>query len=187
MASLTRVLARIRVPLGFVFGALALWLSSPSGWTLLAGGAIALAGESLRIWAAGHLNKSMEVTTSGPYRLMAHPLYVGSSIMGVGLAVASATIAVAVLVAVYLGVAITAAIKSEEAFLRKSFGDDYDRYLRGQARNAEKRFNLTRAIANGEHRALGGLVVVALLLAIKATYNGSFWQAAGGRFVGPGG
>jgi hypothetical protein len=188
VADLTRVLARFRVPSGFVFGALALWLSSPTGRTLLAGGAIALIGESLRFWAAGHLNKSVEVTTSGPYRLMGHPLYVGSSIMGVGLAVASATFAVALLVAVYLGLAITAAIRSEEAFLKRSFGDDYDRYRRGQAsENAARAFSFARAIANGEHRALTGLLTAALLLTIKATYNGSFWQAAGGRFIRPGG
>ncbi len=53
----------------------------------------AIAGEALRIWAAGHLNKSREVTSSGPYRWFAHPLYVGSSIMGVGLAVASGSVA----------------------------------------------------------------------------------------------
>jgi hypothetical protein len=174
--------------LGFVFGVLALWLSSPSGGTLLAGGAIALAGELLRIWAAGHLNKSVEVTTSGPYRWMGHPLYVGSSIMGVGLAVASATIPVALLVAVYLGVAITAAIRSEEVFLRRRFGEDYERYRRGlSSGDAEKAFSVARAIANGEHRALAGLAVAALLLVMKATYNGLFWQAAGGRFVRPGG
>ena len=42
------------------------------------------AGEALRMWAAGHLNKSREVTSSGPYRFVAHPLYVGSSMMGAG-------------------------------------------------------------------------------------------------------
>jgi hypothetical protein len=42
----------------------------PSHWgTWRAGLFVALAGEaSLRIWAAGHLEKSREVTRSGPYR-----------------------------------------------------------------------------------------------------------------------
>ncbi len=55
------------------------------------------------IWAAGHLNKSREVTASGPYRWVAHPLYVGSSIMGVGLAIASGSLIVAVVIAVVSG------------------------------------------------------------------------------------
>jgi hypothetical protein len=178
------------VPLGFVFGALALWLSDPSGLTLLSGGLIAVVGEALRVWAAGHLNKAREVTSSGPYRWLAHPLYVGSSIMGVGLAVASGTFVVALLVAAYLGVTMAAAIKSEEAFLRRTFGDDYDRYRRGDATRGDSRskaFSLRRAIANREHRAIGGLVAAALLLALKATYNGLFWPAAGARFIRPGG
>ena len=72
-------LARLRVALGFVCGALVLWLAQPTAGSLLAGGAVAVVGEALRIWAAGHLNKSREVTSSGPYRWFAHPLYVGSS------------------------------------------------------------------------------------------------------------
>src|SRR5690606_27058596 len=66
--------ARLRVPLGFLFGGVVLWLATPTFYTLTAGGAIACAGEGLRIWAAGHLNKAREVTTSGPYRWLAHPL-----------------------------------------------------------------------------------------------------------------
>ena len=40
------------------------------------------AGEALRIWAAGHLEKGREVTASGPYRWTRHPLYLGSTIIG---------------------------------------------------------------------------------------------------------
>jgi len=36
------------------------------------------------------------------------------------------------------------------------------------------RFSLAQAIANHEHRALVGLVVAVLLLALKASYNSSF-------------
>jgi len=82
-------LARYRVRLGFVAAIGALVLAKPTMRTLALGGAIAIAGELLRVWAAGHLEKGREVTVSGPYRLTRHPLYVGSSIMGLGFAVAS--------------------------------------------------------------------------------------------------
>jgi hypothetical protein len=180
----TKRLARLRVPLGFLFAILVLWLAHPTSATLLAGVVIAVVGEALRIWAAGHLNKSREVTSSGPYRFFAHPLYVGSSVMGLGLAIASGSLIVALLVAVYLGSTITAAIRSEEAFLRAKFGDQYDRYRRGEAgpRDADARsrsFSTAQALANREHRAVGGLVLAVLLLCLKAAYNGSFWWAAG--------
>jgi hypothetical protein len=166
-------LARWRVTLGFASGAAVLWLAEPTAATLAAGVPIAFAGEALRVWAAGHLNKSREVTTSGPYRWFAHPLYVGSSIMGAGLAIASGSIAVATIIAVYLLVMITAAIRSEEAFLRRTFGERYERYRRGAGSSdeASRPFRWSQAMANREHRALSGLALTVLLLVLKATYN----------------
>ncbi|MFT3828051.1 MAG: isoprenylcysteine carboxylmethyltransferase family protein [Chitinophagaceae bacterium] len=141
------------MPLGFAFALLVMWLASPTGILLFAGGLVAAVGEALRIWAAGHLNKSREVTSSGPYRWFAHPLYVGSSIMGVGLAIASGSAIVALLIALYLGSTITAAVRSEEAFLRQKFGDRYDRYRRGELgprddAAATRRFTIDQAMAN---------------------------------------
>lgn len=169
-------LARRRVPLGFVCGGLVLWLSRPTRATLIAGFAIASLGEAIRFWAAGHLHKARDVTSSGPYRWFAHPLYLGSSVMGVGLAVACRSATVAVLIALYLGTTLVAAIRSEEAFLHRSFGDRYDRYRRpgvGSPPKADvgRGFSLAQAISNREHRAAVGLVLVLLLLLWKTTYN----------------
>ena len=179
------LLARWRVSIGFVFGVLVLFLAEPTGSTLAAGSAIASAGECLRMWASGHLNKAREVTTSGPYRWLAHPLYVGSAIMGVGLAVIANHFVVTIVIGLYLAATLTAAIKSEEAFLRGKFGDRYDRYRRGGAAEAGaergRRFSLAQALANREHRALAGLAVALLLLILKATYNGTLWRAAAGQ------
>ena len=160
-------LARFRVALGFAVGAVVFWLSRPTFVTIAIGGTVAALGEAIRIWAAGHLQKSREVTTSGPYRWVAHPLYVGSSVMGAGLAIACGSLLVAVLIASYLAVALTVAARAEEAFLRRTFGDRYGRYERG-AVDAHRRFSLGQAIANHEHRALMGLVAAVLLLALKA-------------------
>ena len=173
--------ARWRVPLGFAFGGLVMWLARPTAQTLFAGVPIAVAGEALRVWAAGHLNKAREVTASGPYRWMAHPLYVGSSIIGAGVAVASGSAVVFVLVAAYLGVTITAAIATEEEALRRKFGERYDRYRRGGAADSARRFAFAQALANREHRAVAGLAAAILLLLAKATYNGLFWRASVGR------
>jgi protein-S-isoprenylcysteine O-methyltransferase Ste14 len=179
------VIARGRVALGFVSGVLVLILAQPTGRSLTIGMSIAAGGELLRIWAAGHLHKSREVTASGPYRFLPHPLYVGSSVMGLGLAIACASVPVAVLIAIYLVTTLTAAIKSEEAFLRRTFGEQYDLYRSGMAAKrrdpgtVRRRFSLEQAIANREYRAIIGFVVALLLLVWKATYNGSFWQTAG--------
>lgn len=173
VASAVNRLARWRVPLGFAFAIVVLWLATPTRPLLLWGGAIAAVGEALRVWAAGHLNKSREVTASGPYRWFAHPLYVGSSIMGAGLAVASGSLVVAAIIAVYMTATIGAAIKSEEAFLRGKFGAAYDAWRRGNGRTdvdgASRPFSLNQAIANREYRALAGVVGALLLLLLKAS------------------
>lgn len=168
-------LARRRVPLGFAFGAVVLWLAQPTIRSIAIGMSIAACGEALRIWAAGHLNKAREVTASGPYRWFAHPLYVGSAVMGAGVAIASASLLVGAIIATYLAPTLTAAIVTEEAFLRRAFGDRYDRY-RSAGQRSVRRFSPRQAIANREHRAVAGFLAAILLLLLKATYNGSFWR-----------
>jgi protein-S-isoprenylcysteine O-methyltransferase Ste14 len=182
MTTFVRGLARRRVHLGFASAVLVLWLAQPTHRSLFWGSLVALGGEGLRLWAAGHLTKSRDVTMSGPYRWTAHPLYAGSLIMGAGLAIAAASVVATVVIAIYLGATIVAAIRSEEAFLRERFGDRYDDYRRGAVlRGSTRRFSLKQAIANREYRALAGLVGAMLLLALKATYNDVFWRAGAGH------
>ena len=88
------------------------------------------------------------------------------------------------LIAVYLVATLTAAIRSEEAFLRRAFGDQYDllsQRSRGERRSSgasRRRFSLAQAMANREYARSSGSVIAMLLLALKATYNDSFWRAA---------
>jgi protein-S-isoprenylcysteine O-methyltransferase Ste14 len=163
----TRLLARWRVFLGFVFAALALWLAAPTRDSLMLGAAIAVLGECLRLWAAGHLEKSKEVTRSGPYRYTRHPLYLGSSTIGVGIAVASHSVIVAAMVLAYMGLTLTAAMRSEEAHLREKFGDAYDAYAEKRAAPMDRPFSWARAIGNREHHTMLGLAAGLALLALK--------------------
>lgn len=167
MADVARLLARWRVPLGYALALLAFWLADPTTRSLAIGAAVASLGEALRIWAAGHLEKGREVTRSGPYAFTRHPLYAGSTIMGVGFAIAANSIPVAVLVLTYLAVTVTAAIRSEEAHLTDKFGANYPAYRDGTAAPLSRAFSLERALRNREYRALAGVVATFVLLAIK--------------------
>ena len=160
-------LARRRVPLGFISAAAALWLARPCPTSLAWGAAVASAGEALRIWAAGHLEKGREVTASGPYRFTRHPLYVGSTLIGIGMAIASASLAVAALAAVYLTVTLSAAIRTEEHHLTEKFGEAYPEYREGRMREERRRFSAARAWRNREYRAVAGLGTALALLAWK--------------------
>ena len=162
-----RLLTRFRVALGFLLAAVVLWLASPEWPTWTAGAVIAACGEILRIWAAGHLEKSREVTSSGPYRYMRHPLYVGSTLIGIGLAIAATNLAVAVVIGVYLGLTLNAARRSEEAHLREKFGDAYDAYAENRVEPEARPFSWARAIRNREHHAVAGLIAGFAALALK--------------------
>ena len=162
-----RLLARWRVFLGFVFAGVALYLASPTPMTLSIGAAVSMVGELLRLWAAGHLEKSKEVTRSGPYQFTRHPLYLGSSLIGVGFAIAANHLVVAVIVIAYLLLTLTAAMRSEEAHLREKFGDAYDAYAEKRAEPMRRRFSWQRAIYNREHHTIAGLAGGFAILAAK--------------------
>src|SRR5918998_6327216 len=108
MRSLTESLARRRVPLGFGAAVVAVLLARPTLPSWIAGASVALIGEAIRVWAAGHLEKGREVTRSGPYRFSAHPLYVGSSVIAAGVVVASRSVVVAAITTIYMIVTIAA-------------------------------------------------------------------------------
>ena len=165
-----RFLTRFRVFLGFVFAAVALYLATPTPTTLMLGGMVSVAGELIRLWAAGHLEKSKEVTRSGPYRFTRHPLYLGSSLIGIGFAIAANHIVVAVIVVAYLLLTLTAAMRSEEAHLREKFGDAYDAYVEKRSARMERKFSWHRAIHNREHHTMAGLVAALLVLAAKTRF-----------------
>ena len=152
-------IARLRVPLGFLFAAVALWLARPTAQSLAIGGAVAVLGELVRIWAAGHIEKGREVTRSGPYRLVRHPLYLGSAVIGVGFMLAARSLVVAALVSAYLVMTLLAAIRTEEATLDARFGGEYAAYREGRADPVTRPFSVARVVANKEYRAVVGLAI----------------------------
>ena len=171
MHRVVHVLAKKRVALGFLTTVVAIVLAKPTWTTWRVGLVVAIAGEAIRVWAAGHLEKGREVTSSGPYRWTGHPLYVGSSVLALGVVIAARSVPVALLAALYMGTTIAAAIRTEEAFLRRTFGDAYDRYQQSGGLLTTRRFSLDRAMRNREYRAVIGLVIGFALLALKVVLS----------------
>lgn len=167
MNGLTQLLARRRVPLGFVAAAATVALARPTLRSWVVGLTVAVVGEALRVWAAGHLEKSREVTRSGPYRFMRHPLYVGSTVLAAGVVIASRSGVIAAIATIYMLATITAAVRTEEAFLRQTFGSTYDEYRAARAEPMDRRFSFARVMQNREYRAMAGLIIGFALLALK--------------------
>ena len=164
--------ARVRVTAGFVVAVAAFWFARPSWVSLGVGAVVGLAGEAVRCWASGHLEKGLEVTSSGPYRWMRHPLYVGSSLLGAGFAVVARHPVAAALVVLYLVVSLSVAARLEEATLRVKFGDAYYRYLAGTLGGTHRPCSLGRARRNGEVQTILGVLAALAILATKALLAG---------------
>jgi protein-S-isoprenylcysteine O-methyltransferase Ste14 len=67
----------------------ALLAAQPTGASLASGLPLVAAGQALRLWAAGHLRKTDELTVTGPYAHLRHPLYAGAFALGCGYAIAA--------------------------------------------------------------------------------------------------
>ena len=123
MASVTwtKIARRTRVPLGFAFAAVYLWLARPTVMSMMIGSVLIVPGLTIRALASGHVQKNEQLTTSGPYAYTRNPLYLGSLILAVGFAVSARNWWIGAglilfFLAIYLPV-----IHGEEAFLGEHF------------------------------------------------------------------
>lgn len=122
-----KIARRIRVPLGFVFAAVFLWLAKPTWQTMLASLVLVVPGVWLRAYAAGYVRKNAELTFTGPYSYTRNPLYLGSMMIAFGFAVAAASWIILVALAVLFAAIYIPTIQSEEGYLREHFAG-FDEY-----------------------------------------------------------
>jgi protein-S-isoprenylcysteine O-methyltransferase Ste14 len=171
--------ARARVPLGFAWGAAFLVFSQPTVRLLVIGGAVALAGVLIRSASAGYLEKGRLLAVAGPYRFTRNPLYLGSFFIGAGFAWASSSWALGISFLILFLIIYGTVMRREEDFLRRQFGEEFNRYARavplflptffhrGDPPNPEERFRWERYRRNHEHEAALGYVGGIVFLALK--------------------
>ena len=164
--------AKLRVPGGFILVAAFAWFSRPNVVSLCCGVPISLVGLALRAWAAGHLAKNQKLTTSGPYRFLRNPLYIGTMLVAAGLVLASRSPMLGVVFAVVFFLIYLPVIQLEEQHLRNLF-PDFDMYARrvnalfpnGRPFPNPTRFQFGLYLKNREYEAsLGFLAGLALLI-----------------------
>lgn len=117
---------RLRVPSGFLLAALFLYFAHPRWETLFAGLPVSLAGLWLRSWAAGHLRKDQTLISSGPYAWTRNPLYLGTFLIALGCAVASARLIIVAAVCVLFIFIYLPVIELEQRHLAKLFANYSD-------------------------------------------------------------
>jgi protein-S-isoprenylcysteine O-methyltransferase Ste14 len=117
----TRIARRIRVPLGFAFTALYLWLANPTAVSIAIGLALIIPGLAIRALASGHVKKNEQLTTTGPYAHTRNPLYLGSLILAVGFAVSARNWWIGAGLVLMFLVIYLPVIRGEEEFLKEHF------------------------------------------------------------------
>ena len=180
-ATFRKIAQRIRVPAGFVLAPLLVISAKPTPRSLIIGAAVAFIGLMIRAWSSGYLKKNMELTTSGPYAYTRNPLYLGTFILGTGIAISSDAIwFVALFMTLYLLIYVPVMFAEAET-LRKLFPAEYNQYSLSvplflprltpygapQKESGARRFALSQYAKHREYRAALGLVAVYALLAAK--------------------
>jgi protein-S-isoprenylcysteine O-methyltransferase Ste14 len=164
--------SRYRVAFGWLLGVLVLVLARPTPRSILLGLPLVVLGEAVRLWASGHIEKTLKLATGGPYAHSRNPLYVGSLLLALGVAAACASPWVVLAVALYFLAFYPAVMREEAGFLRKKFPE----YARWEAEvplfwprlrpggSRESRFEWARVRVNREWRTAAALPVIAALL-----------------------
>lgn len=169
----SRIARRIRVPAGFAFAILYLWLARPTWKSLMCGSAFVALGLLLRAFASGHVKKNEQLITSGPYAYTRNPLYLGSLILALGFAIAALSWWIAVATGMIFIVIYLPVIKAEESFLREHFAE-FEEYSRNipllfprvtRMRRNKSQFSWQLYLKHREYRAaLGSSVLIAVLI-----------------------
>jgi protein-S-isoprenylcysteine O-methyltransferase Ste14 len=174
-----RILQRIRVPLGFLFGIVFLVFARPEPISLIIGGAIAVVGVLIRAWASGHIRKNQNLAVSGPYSYTRNPLYLGSFVLGVGFTVAAGVWWLGIIfIALFLGIYLPV-MRVESGDLTKLFGAEYEEYAKRVPlflprltayRGSDAKFDVSLYMRHREYQAALGLTFAWLVLAVKTFF-----------------
>jgi protein-S-isoprenylcysteine O-methyltransferase Ste14 len=149
-------------------------------------GAVVLAAQGWRIWAAGFVGRPARgakpageaLVTAGPYARLRNPMYLGTLFSILAFAGMSGLWYAVLVVAVILSLVYGGAIVYEEAFLSARFGEEYRRYReavprivpllrargarRGRLPEGQGRFRLADGLVNES----GSLVFLPLFFAL---------------------
>jgi protein-S-isoprenylcysteine O-methyltransferase Ste14 len=119
---------RWRVRLGYPLAIAVLFFARPQPRSILYGVLVGLVGLTLRAWAAGYLHKQEVLTVTGPYAYTRNPLYLGSAVLALGVAIATRSWISALLLGLYFTVFYSIVMQREENELRFRHAENFDRY-----------------------------------------------------------
>ena len=163
--------------------------------SLAVGLVLIVAGQVLRVWAAGHLVKTKRLTTTGPYAYVKNPLYVGAITIVIGFCIVSMppwdlTISprnprlwlYAIFLAAFFFYYMPRKMKIEGDRLRAIYGEEYTRYdeavpdmlprLTPYRSGDDKRWTWSQSVGNSEHGTIMSLSLGLGLIILRTWLRG---------------
>jgi hypothetical protein len=177
----TPFFTRWRVRLGYPLAIVVMALARPTPRSILAGALTGAVGLLVRALAAGHLHKQEVLTVTGPYAHTRNPLYFGSAILTLGVAVATWSWISAAVLCVYFALFYSIVMRREEQELHLQHRGAFDDYARAVplffprltaaklASVASGSFSFAQYKKNREYRAALGFLMLLVLLVV-------FWR-----------
>ena len=163
----------------------ALAACDPTPASLAVGGAFCVLGELSRVAAAGYGYNVGELALGGPYRLVRHPYFLGSSLLFLGLCLAGRNPWVTGLAAVALALTYRRSYRKDEQRLAARLGPRFALYRERVpaflpqllpaplAAEDNRKFSLEFALLRGRHRELDALL---LLVVAFGAFGLAFWS-----------
>lgn len=145
----------------------------------VAGGLLVIAGLAVRSWAAGILHKNARLTTTGPYRLIRNPLYVGSFLMMFGFCALLNNPGDLWFILGPVLLLYVVKVRQEERLLSVLFPDDWSEYCATTPRflprigraDLTADWRLSQWARSREYRAAGASLVALVALKLWQTYG----------------
>jgi protein-S-isoprenylcysteine O-methyltransferase Ste14 len=179
---LHKLFLRARIPASILMGLAILLLAHPGRGSFITGLAVIVIGETLRIWASGHIHKMAEVTRTGPYALCRHPLYLGHLIIATGFCVIADSMLAFIVVTISFFIVYMPTWKNEEKNLTELFGDTYVDFMqatpalfpRWSAKMFDGSFSWEMVKKHREWNHVAGLLAASLGMIALGHWHGSW-------------
>jgi len=167
-----------------------IYFSRPEPLSVAIGLVPIIAGQALRVWAAGHLVKNKRLTTTGPYAYVKNPLYVGAITIVIGFCIVGMPPwnltpstrdprlwLYLIFLAAFFAYYMPRKMKIEGDRLRAIYGDAYTRYeksvpdmvprLTPYRSGDDTRWTWKQTVDNSEHGTIMSLCVGLALMLLR--------------------
>ncbi|MFC1658118.1 methyltransferase family protein [Candidatus Omnitrophota bacterium] len=169
--------SKLRFAVLYPFGVFMMIVATPDDNSLRIGAPFIGIGLLIRVWANGYAVKLEKLTTSGPYALLRHPLYLGTMLIAIGFVIMLKIYVSGALFIVLMASIYYRTIKKEELMLEERFKEAYSDYKKRVPalfprilpyRQGEKwRFSLRRLNKSKEYKLFLWMIILAIAFHLK--------------------